>query len=252
MPQPHGTASPRVLLLGLFLSAGLLRSQEVIPYVELGAGRKQGDFGTPIQNTLWMGYATAGASGGRWDANLTVPFLGLDRDGAGVSLRDRGLGDIVAQGAYRFLPETEEGWSLDGGGALKFPTASDTKGLGTGRTDAGAFLSLHQRLGLFQWTLLGGWIQAITSNQPSSADGYTSGAYVAGLRGEWDFDRARWGLAFEARGATFQGEPGARELTLDVFHPLTPTWGLKAAVTAGFTDGGPRQSVGVAVVHLFL
>ncbi len=241
-------------LLGILASAlpgSALRSQEALPYLEMGVGQKQGDFGSPTQSTLWQGYATYGSTGARWDASVTVPYLRLNREGGGISARDQGIGDIVVRGVYRFLPENEDGWSLDGEGAVKLPTASDTKGLGTGRTDVGGFLALHQRLGLFQWTLLGGWIQGASTNRTGTVVTLTSGSYVAGLRGTWDLDRNRWGIAFEARGATYQGEPGIKELSVDVFHPFSPTWAMKAVITAGFSDGGPKQSIGVALVRLF-
>lgn len=245
-------SAPGLLLLAMgMLLPGALRGQGVVPYLELGAGRKQGDFGTTTQDTLWLGYLTGGVSSHRWDVNLTVPYLGLTRESGGISAQDQGLGDVLVRGAFRFLPETEDGWFLDGEGVIKLPTASEAKGLGTGRTDVGGFLSLHQRLGIFQWTVLGGWIQETATNQTGTDSNATSGAYVLSLRGAWYFDHDRWGASFEARGASFQGLPGAREISLDVFHPLTSTWGVKAVVTAGLTDGGPRQSVGVAIIHLF-
>lgn len=231
----------------LMLSGSALWSQEWLPYAEAGLGRKQGDFGSPILSTLSLGYATVGASGARWDANLTTPYLRLDRKESGVTSQEQGIGDLVAQGTYRFLPEDEEGWSLDGMGALKLPTASEAKGLGTGRTDVGGFLALHQQLGVFQWTALGGWIQGASSSNSE----LTSGAYVAGLSGAWQLDRNRWGLSFEARGPAYRGEPGAREISLDLFHTLSSAWAMKAMVTAGLTHGGPKQSVGLAFIHLF-
>ena len=240
-----------LLLLALVLPGRALQSQEVVPYLETGVGRKQGDYGTPIQSTLWLGYATYGASSARWDANLTVPFLRLNREGGGLSSQEQGIGDVVARGVYRFIPETEDGWSLDGGGAVKLPTASDTKGLGTGRTDVGGFLALHQQLGIFQWTLLGGWIQGSSTTPTGTTDNLKSGAYVVGLSGAWYLDGNRWGVSFEARGATFQGLPGARELSLDMFHPFSSKWGIKAGLAAGLSDGGLKQSVGVALVRLF-
>lgn len=240
-----------LVVLASTLPGSALRSQEVLPYIEMGVGRKQGDFGSATQSTLWQGYATYGATGARWDASLTVPYLRLNREGGGISSQDQGIGDIVMRGVYRFLPENENGWSLDGEGAVKLPTASGTKGLGTGRTDVGGFIALHQRLGLFQWSLLGGWVQGASTNKTGTADTLTSGSYVAGLRGTWDLDRNRWGIAFEARGATFQGEPGVKELSVDVFHPFSPKWAMKVAITAGFSNGGPKQSVGVALVRLF-
>lgn len=238
-------------VLPLLLAGMPLRSQEVLPYLEAGVGQKQGDFGSPVQSTLGMAYATYGAATTRWDASLTVPYFSLNREGGGLSAQDHGIGDVLARGAYRFLPENEGGWSLDGMGAVKLPTASDTKGLGTGRTDAGGFLALHQRLGSFQWTLLGGWVQGVSSYQTSTVGNLTSGAYEAGLGGAWYIDRTRWGLSFEARGAAFQGTPGAREISADVFHLFSTKWGMKAVVTAGLTDGGPKRSVGVAVIRYF-
>ncbi len=236
--------------LGLLLGSPLL-AQAVVPYVETGLGRKQGDFGTPTQSTLWLGYVTGGFGGSRWDASLTVPYLSLSQEGGGFSSRDWGLGDLVARGAYRFLPETDEGWSLDGQGALKASTASEARGLGTGRTDFGGFLALHQQLGLFRWTLSGGWIQGSSTLPASTLAELTSGAYVVGLSGAWSLDRNRWELSFEARGPAWLGAPGAREVSLEVIHTFTSTWGLKATFTAGLNDGGARQSGSLALIHLF-
>lgn len=243
----------RTLRKLLFSLCGLLLAQavwgqEVLPYVELGAGRKQGDFGSATRSTLWMGYATCGASGARWDANLTVPYLRLGREEASPTTQDQGIGDMVARGIYRFLPETEDGWSLDGQGALKLPTASDSKGLGTGRTDLGVFLALHQQLGLFRWTLQGGRIQGLASDPTGEL---TPGAFVLGLSGAWYLNGDRWAVSFESRGSTFQGLPGAREISLDVFHSLSSKWGMKVVVTAGLSDGGPKQSIGAAFIRIF-
>lgn len=243
----------RVLLCAFTLAfpGAILWSQDALPYVEVGAGQKQGDFGTATRSTLSLAYITFGASSSRWDANLTVPYLRVGREGGGISTHDQGLGDIVARGIYRFLSETEDGWSLDGVGALKLPTASDTKGLGTGRTDAGVFLALNQQMGLFRWTVQAGRIQGASGNPSVTTDPLTSGASFLGISGSWYFDGTRWGVSFEARGPAYQGLPGARELTVDVFHPLTPKWGIRALVTAGLSDGGPRQGLGVALIRVF-
>jgi hypothetical protein len=234
------------------LASRSLHGQDLQPYVETGIGGRQGDFGTPVQSTVWLGYATVGTSATRWDANLTVPFLRLAREGGGASTQDQGLGDIVARGTYRFLRETEDGWSLDGLGAIKLPTASETKGLGTGRTDIGAFLALNQQLGLLRWTILGGRIQGESSKLPGSAEVPTAGATVFGLGGSLYLEGTRWSLSFEARGPAYQGLPGAREVTLEVFHPVSYRWALKATATAGLSDGGPRQGVTIGVVRFFM
>lgn len=241
------------LLLGLSacLSGVALRGQAVVPYVELGAGYRQGTFGLPIQSTLWAGYTTYGASGSRWDANLTVPYLSLKREGEGLTSRDQGLGDVVARGTWRFVPETEDGWSLDGMGAVKLPTASDTQGLGTGRLDAGAFLALNQQLGLLRWSLLGGWIQGASTIPAGTSEELTSGTYVFNLGAALLLDGNRWGISLEARGPLLKGLPGAREISLNGFHPLSSKWGLKGYLTVGLSDGGPKRSAGLALLRIF-
>lgn len=244
-----GIPASMLTLIGLAMP---LAGQEASHYLELGAGSRQGDFGTATTSTLRMTYATYGASGSRWDASLTVPYLKVSRSGGGISSSDQVLGDVVVRGAYRFLPETEDGWSLDGLGAIKLPTASDTKGLGTGRSDAGVFLALNQRMGLFQWTVLGGRIQGASGDPGVTTEPLTPGSSVFAVRGSWTFEGTRWGLSLEARGPAYQGLPGAREITLEVFHPVSYRWALKATATAGLSDGGPRQGVTLGVVRFFL
>lgn len=241
----------RSVLLPILLPAAALPglSQGPVPYLEAGLGRRQGDFSTSIQSTLWMGYATYGAFSERWDANLSVPFLRLERSGGGASSKDQGLGDGIVRGLYRFLPETEDGWSLDGQAAVKLATGNDAKGLGTGRTDFGAFLALHQQLGLFRWTMQAGRTQGTVTEASSEL---RSGGFVWGLSGSWQFEGERWTLAYESRAAAYQGLPGARELSLDLFHPISSRWGMKLSVAAGLSDGGPRQGFGLAFIRVFL
>lgn len=251
-PRPASIARIRpwsALLPVLLLAAALPgRSQETVPYLEAGVGRRQGDFTTSTTSTLWMSYLTCGVFGDRWDANLSLPYLRLQRSGGGASSRDQGLGDGIVRGLYRFLPETEDGWSLDGQAALKLATGKDAKGLGTGRTDLGGFLALHQQLGLFRWTVQAGRTQG-TATEASSE--LRSGGFVWGLSGSWQFDGDRWTVAYESRAAAYQGLPGARELSLDLFHPISSRWGMKLSVAAGLSDGGPRQGIGLAFIRVF-
>lgn len=250
MPILPPTTMARIFVRSTLLLAmatpGL--GQGTVPYLEAGVGRRQGDFGTAIQSTLWMGYVTCGAFGERWDANLSLPVLRLDRSGSGPSSRDQGPGDAVVRGLYRFLPETEDGWSLDGQVALKLATGDDAKGLGTGRTDFGGFLALHQQLGLFRWTVQAGRTQGTTTG--SSSD-LRSGGFVWGLAGSWQFDGDRWTLSYESRAAAYMGLPSVRELSLDLFHPVSSKWGMKVSITAGLSDGGPRRGIGLALIRVF-
>ncbi|GLH74963.1 hypothetical protein GETHLI_34650 [Geothrix limicola] len=247
------TACPPACSL-ILLAGGLatrpLEAQSAT-YLELGGGWRQGDFGTPVRSTLWMGHATFGITGGRWEANLTVPTLSLTREEGGTSSQDQGLGDVVVRGAYRLMPENEAGWSLDGACAIKLPTASETAGLGTGHTDVGGFLTARHRGGAFQWTCLGGWIQASSSTLAGTAETLTPGAYVLGLNVACYANLTRWELGLEARGPALEGAPGAREVSLKVFQPFSSTWGMNVGFTLGLNDGGPRRGADLALVWRF-
>lgn len=247
--------STRPLACALMLLAGGLAARplqaQVATYVELGGGWRQGDFGTPVQSTLWMGQATLGVAGGRWEANLMIPTLSLIRDEGGTTTQDQGLGDIVVRTAYRLMPENEAGWSLDGACAVKLPTASESAGLGTGHTDVGGFLTARHRGGVFQWTFLGGWVQGSSSTLAGTSQALTPGAYVAGVGVACHANLTRWELGLEARGPALEGAPGAREVSLKVFQPFSSTWGMNAGLTLGLNDGGPRRGADLALVWRF-
>ncbi|MBI1753850.1 MAG: hypothetical protein HY014_09205 [Acidobacteria bacterium] len=238
-----------LLLLG---GAGSpLRAQELTAYVQVGGGWRQGDYGTPVRSTLWMGYATLGAARGKWDASLTVPTLQVTREEGGVVTRDRGLGDVLLRGTVLLWPENEAGWSLDGTGVVKLPTASESAGLGTGRTDGGGFLVARHRGGAFQWTFLGGWIRGSASPSSAGPETLTPGGYVLGLGLAFHANLTRWELSVGGRGSARADTPGAREVSLGMFHPFSPAWGLQASFTAGLNDGGPRRSADLALIRRF-
>jgi hypothetical protein len=238
---PPATCTSRLRPL-LFALQGLALAAGTGPqaYLETGAGRWQGDFGTATRSTLAFGYAAYGLGGERWDASLTVPVLGLRREVGGSAASDQGLGDILLRGGWRCLPETEDGWALDLEAVLKLPTAAASAGLGNGRLEAGGIVALRQRLGLFRWSLLAGRLQGASSGQTATPVDLRAGAFLVGLAGSWQFEHNRWGLQLELREPAVQGAPGARELTVDCFHPLAARCALKAVASAGLSDGGPR------------
>lgn len=251
LSKRFGALRPFWATLALLAAPAALRAQQALPYLEVGAGEKQGDFGTPIDNTLWMGYATYGAATSRWDASVTVPWLDLRETEGGNSAMSQGIGDVLLRGAYRILPENVDGWSLDGVGAVKLPTASSSNGLGTGSTDFGGFLALHHRDGHLQWNLMGGWIAQAGSGSSPSPTPLTSGVYDVALGGAWYLQAGRVGLSFEARGPVYQGTPGAREASVDFYHLFNVRWAMKAVATAGLNDGAPKHGIGIAVIRYF-
>ena len=235
-------------VIALVLASTCLKAQEPALYLEGGIGHKQGDFGTSTLNKLDLAYGTVGYASSTFDLNVTVPFLRLDAQGGGQDVSNAGLGDILIRGIHRFVPETASGSAFDGGVALKLPTANSDKGLGTGRTDFGGFMSFHQRWDRIQATLLGGWIQSASMNDAASQ--YTSnGIYTAGVGLSYYADSAKFSVAYEARGALYQGTAAPREISLGLFKMLNPKLALRAAFITGLNDGSPKTSVGLGLVY---
>lgn len=255
--EPNPKARSRVLWRALWIVSGVialvlastrLKAQEATLYLEGGFGHKQGDFGTSTLSKLDLAYGTLGYASPTFDLNVTVPVLRLEAQGAGQDVSNIGLGDILIRGVHRFVRETPSGFAFDGGLALKLPTANSDKGLGTGRADIGGFVSLHQRWDRIQATLLGGWIQSASASDTASQ--YTrTGVYTTGLGLSYYADSAKYSIAYEARGALYQGIPAPRELSLGIFKMLNPNLALRGSFIAGLNDGSPRTSVGLGLVY---
>lgn len=235
-------------VIALVLVSTCLKAEEPALYLEGGLGHKQGDFGTSTLSKLNLAYGTVGYASSSFDFNVTVPYLSLEAQGGGADSSTSGLGDILVRGMHRFVSETSSGYSFDGGLALKLPTASSDKGLGTGRVDVGGFLALHQRWGRIQANLLGGWIQSASANDTTNPY-LRNGIYTAGIGLSYFADSAKFSVGYETRGALYQGTEVPREIALDVFKMLTPKLAMKGSFIAGLTDGSPKTSVGLGFVY---
>ncbi len=236
------------LLVALALLPSLAHADEPALYLEGGLGAKQGDFGSPTLSRLGLAYGTLGYASSRFDLSLSVPYLHLQTSGGGQDATASGLGDVLVRGIRRLVPETESGFSLDGALAVKFPTADQAKGLGTGQLDVGGFLGLHQRWNRVQATLIGGWIQGQPGDALSST-ATANGIYTAGIGLTYLAERGRYSVAYEARGAQYTGVPAPREASLGLFRMLTERLAIKGSFILGLNDGSPRTSFGLGVIY---
>jgi len=251
-------------LLGVLCSSGYAQTSGGALYLESGLGRRSGDFGSPTTSTLSFAYGTVGYASSRYDVSATLPMLQLKTTGNGTSEQSSGSGDVLLRGIRRFVGNGISGFYLDGGLALKLPTANDSKGLGTGKMDIGVFLTPHYRWDRLQVSGLAGWIKTGGfggmgsgmgsgmgggSTVTQSDDGMNGGAYVVGSALSLFHYRTKYSLSFEARGPQFQGSPGAREITADVFHLFNPKWAMKASAFVGLSNGGPKNGLGLAIVY---
>src|SRR5512144_1455194 len=146
-----------IVLIVLLILPGTLRAKEGRGYLDVSAGYKTGSFGTPFRSNLsylstGLGYATP-----VYDVSITIPYLFLSNESQSGTQNTSGIGDIIIRGDRVLVDEKSNGFSLDGALAAKLPTADDTKGLGTGEPDFGAFLNAHELVGKVKFTLQAGY-----------------------------------------------------------------------------------------------
>lgn len=242
-----------VLVLLILFSASITppdsaAAQDGRGYLEMSGGYLTGDFGTQIESDLYyispaLGYVTP-----RLEVSVTVPYLRLtvENEADGQSNTESGVGDIFLRGGYVLMPESKSGTSLDGLVALKIPTADEARGLGTGETDYGASLSIHQRFEKFKLSLMGGYIKV---GDPSFID--FNDVYVYGIGLTRLFRLTELSASFEGRRSLLPGFDDPKELHIRFFHLLNRNYSIKGGAFTGLNDGGPDFGMNLGIVRWF-
>ncbi len=221
-------------------------AQDGRKYVEISGGYLTGDFGTPLKSDLYYISPAIGYVAPRYEVTITAPYLRLTNELAGQTNTESGIGDILLRGGYVLMPETNGGTSLDGLFAIKIPTADEAKGLGTGETDLGASISLHQRFEKYRMSLMGGYIKI---GDPALVD--FNDLYVYGIGITREFRTTEISASFEGRRALLPGSDGPQEIHLRFFHLLNQDYSIKGGAFAGLNDGGPDFGMNFGIVRWF-
>lgn len=237
---------PAFSLLIALLLPGIAGAGDGRGYLEMRGGYTTGDFGTTVSSDLYSVSAVFGHVSSEADVSLTVPYLFLSTSGEGISRDDSGIGDLVARGGMRIVPEGRNGFSLSGSLSVKLPTADEDKGLGTGEADYGAFLSAHQRTPLAKVVLFAGYI---LTGDPSNTELNNVTAYGAGLSRVFQLTEVY--VSFEGRRALFPGFDDPAELHAGMFHVLNKDYAVKGHGFAGLNDGGPDYGLDIGIVRWF-
>lgn len=191
------------------------------------------------------------------DLSLTVPFLALRTAGETTLIDGRpqrirtgrrtdlaptgtvtkeGLGDMVLKGRYHAVDEHGLLPTIALVAKIKFPTADESQGLGTGKFDEGFGVEVSRRflerfIGYFDlsYTVIG---------SPAGVDLRNQTTYDIGL-GYQLTPQALGGLFYEERTALLAGQQNPRSLLATWDYKLTPSFRLNAAGEIGLSSGAP-------------
>jgi hypothetical protein len=247
----RGTRYPAVHALLVFLLSVIMvplvaSADTGRGYLDINSGYKTGAFGTPAKSNLYYLSSTFGYVAPDYDVSVTAPYLSLTNKTGSQRQTESGAGDIILRAGRVLVPEGPGGLSLDGALAVKLPTADEMKGLGTGETDYGAFMGLHQRLGGFKVSLNGGYINVGDPPLVNYNDIYL---YSVGISRIFGFTEVS--VYLESRRAGVPGAKDPREINIGFFHVLNTDYAIKGSAFSGLNDGGPDFGFNAGIVKWF-
>lgn len=158
-----------------------------------------------------------------------------------------GLGDITASATYEAYTNSAAQFGIDLTGKIKFGTADENKGLGTGKNDYTVSVDTYKGFGA--WTVFGGvsytWLGSSQYIQLNDVFGANVGA-------SYKLDtHSSFGAYYDYREKASDTSFARNELTGYYAYKFASGWKAQAYVTKGFTDGSPDWGVGATVVYSF-
>jgi len=226
-----------------------------------GAEYTTGDYGGSKSVDEWYVPFTGRYSQGPYVFRLTIPYVyvsapkgtvvssGGDREvivsGGGPRTEEDGLGDIIAGLTYENIFNTDFAteWVLDVTGKIKFGTADEDKGLGTGKNDytiqVDTFRYFDQ---LMPFATLGYTIR----DEPSFID--TNDTWFIDFGGQYRVSRdVSTSLDYYYREAASRQGSSQKELTGTLGYWLSDSEKLNSYLIKGFGDGSPDWGAGVMI-----
>jgi hypothetical protein len=220
---------------------------------KVGYHYSTGDYGTSSTTDIMYVPLTLEALLGRWTVRATVPYLRITSGGGVVQGPDGpiqalsgtqdGLGDVSVYGSYTLPPFRDWLPWLELGTFVKFPTASASRGLGTGEFDVGIESDLTWTIDRFTPFLTAGYL-FLGSAPDLPLDDVFEGSAGAQYR---IFEDAHLGLLVDYRQAPSAFSGARLELVPFGSYHLGRHWAFSAYGTAGLADGSPDAGVGVQV-----
>ncbi len=254
------------ILLAVGMSSGVFAAQESVAKPSAGAwvsgsgvSVTSGKYGTAQTTTLTQLSETLKYQGSTGEVGVVVPYL-IRRGGgvtAGETTRARGttipnnasgLGDIRLKGKYYWLEEVDWRPAVDVAGWVKFPTASASDGLGTGRFDVGFGPDLVKRFGSL---ITFADLQAVLRDRPSgSTIKSTRFDYSVGV-GYPLTSRFTGYVSLDGGTKSSTNSKAPLEVVFSGTYKMMKNLGLNGFISAGLSKGSPDVGAGAAITIRF-
>jgi hypothetical protein len=228
----------------------------------IGAEYSSGKYGSTEDTDILYVPVTAKYETGPWALKLVVPYVRvtgpdnvigagpdrvtLSRDAA-ARRTDSGLGDITASAFYNLLNERRAPLGLDLGAKVKFATADEAAGLGTGEHDYSVQADVFKPIGD---TTLFGSLGHRWYGDPPAAELRDVTYWSVGFSHRVSA-AATAGVAYDYRPRISASGSAISEATAFVSFRLSPQVRLQLYGIVGFSDGSPDYGAGTALNFSF-
>lgn len=229
--------------------------------VGIGADYSSGDYGFSDDTEVFSTSLNLTHESQQWLLRAVVPYVTVrgpasvvNGSGAVFAAPARptrssksGIGDVIGSATFHARPSADH-VNVDFTGRVKFGTADEAKGLGTGETDFYAQTDLYQRFGhVTPFTSLGYRFLGKTSLYQLKDGPYASLGSIFQTT-----DATSVGLSLDWRSRIVAGGKDAFESTLFVVHnPTASRWNLVGYVLKGYTDASADLGLGGLVNYRF-
>lgn len=244
---------------GAMVVAAPVGAEESYFSLTTGAEYTTGDYGGSKSIDEWYVPVTGKYRSGSYVFRLTVPYLRVTAPsgtivtgggtadnvvpGTGPRTTEEGLGDIIAGITYRDLLGTERSSDLavDLTGKIKFGTADDNKGLGTGENDYTIQADMYQFSGsLTPFARLGYRYRG----DPSGAN--LNNGWIAAAGATYRLsDKTGISGDYYYRESSVSGADDPQELSITLGYKLGPDHKIRSYLIKGLSDGSPDWGLGV-------
>jgi hypothetical protein len=242
-------------------------------YAEIGFNFYSGDYGTNTDtDTYTVPFILGYSFNDKWDVYLTIPYIyqstsatvtvagtpipvKKNQTGGKSKITEQhidttshsGLGDICVDGSYAALVETSGEPALYILAGIKFPTADEDKGLGTGEDDYWLGLGLEKNIE--KWTFSGD-IKYNIVGSPGGIDLDNFFAITAGASHQCtaSFDGS---INIYAAESASDESDSPLEISLGGEYTIDGNNTASLYLMKGLSDGSPDYGLGAALTHYF-
>jgi len=252
--------------LGIFIIAGLGYSPNGYSETDgsftftTGLDYSSGEYGDNDETEISAIPLVAKYELDRWTFKATIPYIQIKGPGDVIPsigqvtntprrerTTERGWGDTVVSASYTFYPRIAQGLVIDLTGKVKFDTADEDKGLGTGENDYSTQVDVYKVFGKF--TAIAGVGYRVYGN-PSFAT--LDNVFYGSVGGAYKLSpKTNIGAIYDYRPKIIDTGSEVSEVLSFVSHKLTDKWKLQGYFVKGFSDGSPDYGGGAMISHTF-